>query len=138
MSDAPGEKEPIWLALPLVHTLHAETLSQFGGSAGVRDEGLLESALGKPQNVFAYAEAPSLFRLAAAYCSGIVRNHPFVDGNKRTGLLAARAFLFLNGYTLSPESEAETVRMIEDVATGDVDEDALAAWMERSSQPRGA
>ncbi len=126
--------EPSWLSQQLVLALHAETLHEFGGTPGLRDEGRLEGALSRPRNRHAYAD-PSLFELAAAYCHGIVQNHPFVDGNKRTGLLAARAFLFRNGYQLDPD-ESEMVRVVERVAAGEVTEEKLARWVEQNTEPR--
>ena len=126
--------EPAWLSKKLVLAMHAETLQQFGGTTGLRDEGRLESALSRPQNRYTFAD-PSLFELAAAYCHGIVRNHPFVDGNKRTGLLAARAFLFRNGHRLDPD-EADMVRIVERVAAGEVSEEELAQWIEQNTIPR--
>lgn len=133
MTELQGD-EPTWLTKDLVLALHAETLHQFGGTTGLRDEGRLEGALDRPRNRYAYAD-PSLFDLAASYCHGIVRNHPFVDGNKRTGLLAARAFLFRNGYHLNP-GEAETVRVVERVAAGEVSEEELAQWFEQNADLR--
>ena len=132
--DASQDDAPAWLSKKFVLALHAETLQQFGGSAGLRDEGRLESALSRPQNRYAFAD-PSLFKLAAAYCHGIVRNHPFVDGNKRTGLLTARVFLFRNGYQLDPD-EAEMVQIVERVAAGEVGEEELAQWIEQNSDSR--
>ena len=132
--DASESDTLAWFSKKLVLAMHAETLQQFGGTAGLRDEGRLESALSRPQNRYAFAD-PSLFELAAAYCHGIVRNHPFVDGNKRTGLLAARAFLFRNGHRLDPD-EAEMVRVVERVASGEVSEEELAQWIEQNTVPR--
>ena len=107
----------------------------FGGSPGVRDVGLLQSALDRPRNLYAYGDDPSLFEMAAAYCAGIVKNHPFVDGNKRSGLLAARAFLFMNGYLLEAD-EADEVITIVGLAAGEVEEAALAAWIEANSDAK--
>jgi death-on-curing protein len=132
--DASESDKPAWLPKKLVLAMHAETLQQFGGTAGLRDEGRLESALSRPQNRYTFAD-PSLFELAAAYCHGIVRNHPFVDGNKRTGLLAARAFLFRNGHRIDP-GEADMVRIVERVAAGEVSEEELAQWIEQNTIPR--
>jgi len=129
------EKAPTWLSESLIRTLHAETLDRFGGTAGMRDQGLLESALGQPQNRYAYGDDPSIYELVAAYCFGIVRNHPFVDGNKRAGLLAARVVLFQNGYRFVPD-EAETVQMIEGVAAGEISDVELSAWIEQNTQSR--
>jgi death-on-curing protein len=122
-----------WLSRQLVETLHAESLSRFGGTPGLRDEGLLESALSGPKHRARYEE-PSAFELAATYCEGLLQNHPFADGNKRAGLLAARAFLFKNGYRLDPE-EAETVAVIRQVAAGELDREELAQWLEANSEP---
>ncbi len=129
--------EPRWLALATVRAIHAESVAAHGGSAGIRDVGLLESALDRPRNLLAYGDDPTVFDLAAAYCSGIVGNHPFVDGNKRAGLLAAVAFLDLNGYVFRPaETDAATVIMA--LAAREIDEAALAAWIEKfSEQKRG-
>ncbi len=119
--------EPRWLALATVQAIHGEAVAAYGGSAGTRDLGLLESALDRPRNLLAYGDDPTVFDLAAAYCAGIVRNHPFVDGNKRAGLLAAVAFLDLNGYDFRP-AEADAVVVILALATGEIDEAALATW----------
>ncbi len=127
--------EPKWLSAELVKALHVATIAAFGGSQGVRDSGLLDSALGRPRNLFAYGSDPTLFELAAAYCAGIVGNHPFIDGNKRAGLLAARAFLFKNGYALEPEERDEVVNILA-LAAGEIDETVLAAWFEEFSAPR--
>jgi death-on-curing protein len=122
-----------WLSRQLVETLHAESLSRFGGTPGMRDEGLLESALARPKHLARYEE-PSVFQLASAYCEGVISNHPFADGNKRAGLLAARAFLFKNGFRLNPE-EAETVTVIRQVAAGDLSRDELTKWLQVNSTP---
>jgi death-on-curing protein len=122
-----------WLSRRLVETLHAESLSRFGGTPGTRDEGLLESALARPRHLARYEE-PSIFQLASAYCEGIVNNHPFADGNKRAGLLAARVFLFKNGYRLEPE-EAEMVAVIRQVAAGELSRKDLTGWIEANCEP---
>ncbi len=129
--------EPKWLTRNMAEALHAEVIAAFGGSHGVRDIGLLESALDRPRNLFAYGDDPSVFDLAAAYCAGIVKNHPFIDGNKRTGLLSARAFLFRNGHVLEPEERDEVTIMVA-LAAGEIDEAALAAWFAEYSEPRPA
>ncbi len=131
MSDRP---EPIWLTEVQVTMLHAEALRLFGGSSGVRDAGLLQSALGRPQHLWTYDEAATLFDLAAAYGFGIAKNHAFVDGNKRAALLAVRAFLFRNGYGFVPD-EVETVKVMEGVAGGEMDETFLAEWIQTNSNP---
>ena len=125
-------KEPRWLTMEMVRAIHEESLTLFGGAAGVRDEALLESAMAHPRSLFAYGDKPTIHHLAAAYCSGIVRNHPFIDGNKRAGLLAARAFLFLNGYDFDPD-EAEEVNFIVELAAGTLDEGALAEWFKSNT-----
>ena len=124
--------EPKWLSITQMMMLHAELLKLFGGSAGIRDQGLLESALKRPRNRWHYEQTVTIFELAAAYGFGIAKNHAFVDGNKRTSLLAIRTFLFSNGYSFSPD-EIETVTMIEGLAGGSVDEDLLASWIEENS-----
>jgi death-on-curing protein len=123
-------KEPVWLSRAAILAVHEELLERFGGLAGVRDEGLLESALNKPLHLFAY-ERPSLFDMAAAYAYGIVKNHPFLDGNKRTGFIAAYVFLGINGLNLdAPEEEA--VERTLALAAGAIRAPAFAAWLKRS------
>lgn len=127
--------EPKWLSRDMVLAIHDEAVAMFGGMAGVRDEGLLDSALDRPKNLLAYADAPTLFALAASLCFGLVKNHPFLDGNKRTGLLSARAFLFLNGLAFEPRETDEVNTMVA-VAAGEADEAVLARWFEEFSTPR--
>lgn len=120
-------KEPNWLSEIGVRAIHSALIAQHGGAEGVRDSNLLDSALARPRNALAYAE-PTLFDLAAAYAYGIVRNHPFVDGNKRTALMAAYVFLRRNGYRLiAPEPEAVVV--MRELAGSEIDEPELAAWI---------
>lgn len=119
--------EPIWLDKRIALAMHETLIREYGGSGGVRDEGLLESALARPQNQAAYGD-PSLAELAAAYAFGIARNHAFVDGNKRTALMAAYTFLRMNGLRLSAP-EVEAVTMIRDLAAGEIGEEELAAWI---------
>ncbi len=123
--------EPEWLVEDVVLALHAEMIAEHGGLGGVRDKGLLDSALARPGNLLAYDD-PSLFELAAAYGFGIVRNHPFVDGNKRTALMAIYVFLRLNGFRLTAP-EVEAVVVFRDLATGDLDEALLARWIEANA-----
>ena len=126
-------KEPEWLPAPLVIAIHDEQLAIHGGSAGLRDGALLESALDRPRNKWAYEQA-ELPELAAAYGFGIARNHPFIDGNKRTSLLAIYTFLGLNGIEfLVPEPEAAA--MILSLAAGEVSEESLARWI-RDNWPK--
>ncbi len=124
--------EPTWLTEVQVKMLHAQSLRLFGGSPGVRDAGLLQSALGRPQHLWSYEETATLFDLAAAYGFGIAKNHAFVDGNKRAALLAIRAFLFRNGVRFVPD-EVETVIKMEGVASGAVSERALSEWIEANA-----
>lgn len=120
-------KEPRWLTLTAIHTMHEELIAEHGGSSGVRDQGLLESALARPQNLLAYGK-PSLAELIASYAFGIARNHPFVDGNERTAFMAAYVFLGLNGQRLiAPEAEA--VIMMQELASGVCSEADFAAWI---------
>lgn len=119
--------EPVWLALDLVIAIHEQQLREHGGPPGVRDGGALESALGRPQNRWAY-EGCDLAQLAAAYALGIAKNLAFVDGNKRTALLAVVTFLGLNDVDFTA-GEAEAVVMIRGFAAGEIDEDALARWI---------
>jgi len=125
-------KEPVWLNRIDCLAIHEMMLAQHGGLAGVRDEGLLESALAKPQNLFAYG-SPILADLAASYAAGIIHNHPFLDGNKRTGFLVAAAFLELNGmvFTATEESVVETTLKL---AAGDLKEAGYAAWLKSNSR----
>ena len=127
--------EPKWLTVQLVQAIHSQAVAEFGGSHGVRDMGLLESALDRPRNLYAYGDDPTLFDLAAAYCTGIVKNHPFIDGKKRTGDLSARAFLFRNGYLFEPD-EADEVNTIVALAAGEIEEDTLVRWISKNSTPK--
>lgn len=127
--------EPIWLTLDAVRAIHAETITAFGGAAGERNPDGLESALDKARNRWAYAPNVTIAELAAAYCAGIVQNHPFVDGNKRTGILAAVSFLDLNGFDLHPE-EADLAATVLEFAAGTIDETEFTAWIEANLRPR--
>ena len=128
-------KEPTWISTSIAIAIHDEAIYEFGGLAGIRDPGLLESALDRPRNLLAYEPKTSLFRLAAALCVGIARNYPFADGNKRTALLVTRAFLYLNGQELEP-SQTDEVATLVAVAEGSLPEPALAAWLEQNSKRR--
>lgn len=124
-----------WLTPAMAMAFHRESIARFGGSDGVRDQGLLESAPARPRNRAAYEEDVSPFVLAADYCFGIIRNHPFVDGNKRSGILAGAVFLSLNGYDFEPE-ETAVVQVVLGLAAGSIDEEFLARWFEDSSKPK--
>lgn len=115
-----------WVALEVAVAAHAEQLAEHGGGEGVRDSGLLESAMARPQNLAQYGE-PDIAELAASYAFGIARNHPFVDGNKRTAAVVSETFLMLNGSTLTA-SDAELVVAFVALAAGDLSEDELTAW----------
>ncbi len=125
-------KEPEWVERETVLTLHEQSLAQFGGSAGLRDEGLLESALGRPQNLFAYGK-PTLFDLAASYAFGLAKNHPFIDGNKRIAFVTAVLFLELNGRRFQAEEVDATLRTLA-LAAGEMSEAEYAAWIKASSR----
>ena len=125
--------EPNWITKDILLAVHAEMLNRFGGLSGIRDEGLLDSALNRPKHLFSYG-SPSLFQMAASCSHGIVKNHPFLDGNKRTGFMSAYIFLGVNGWSLeAPEEEAvlETLAL----AAGETSEEAYADWLERTSVP---
>jgi death on curing protein len=119
--------EITWLATEVVVAIHEAQLAEHGGSAGTRDAGLLESALARPQNLVTYGN-PDTAGLAAAYGFGIARNHPFVDGNKRTAFVAAELFLRLNAFQLAADDAACVLTMLA-VAAGDMDEPAFAQWI---------
>jgi death-on-curing protein len=119
--------EPFWLSSQMIVAIHDEQLAIHGGAAGLRDEGMLESALDRPRNKWTYEQA-ELAELAAAYAFGIARNHPFVDGNKRTALLALFTFLGVNDIEFDvPEAEAASI--ILSLAAGEVSEESLARWI---------
>ena len=109
--------------------LHDESLAEHGGRAGLRDEGLLESALNKPLNLLAYGE-PDFAELAASYATGLAKNHPFVEGNKRAAFLAVGMFLYLNGYRLQA-TQADATLTVLGLAAGDISEAAFADWLRR-------
>jgi death-on-curing protein len=123
--------EPVWINLDVVLAIHDEQLAEHGGQPGVRDRGLLESAMARPRRQFSYGEA-SIARLAASYAFAISRNHPFLDGNKRTSLVVAELFLQLNGLELSA-TDAECVTTFLALAAGDLTEDQLADWISANS-----
>ncbi len=128
--------EPEWLDIGIVLDFHAEQLALFGGADGVRDVGLLESALARPINKFAYGET-DLAVLTAAYGFGIARNHPFVDGNKRTALASMIVFPGLNRLDLdAPQEEATAIVL--GLAAGEITEDALASWIADHVRPLDA
>lgn len=123
-------KEPIWLRKDVVLAVQERLLAEHGGSAGIRDDALLESALGHPQNLFAYGK-PTLIDLAAAYAHGIIKNHPFIDGNKRAGFIAAFLFLERNGFDLVAD-EKDAYEQTLAVAEGTLDEKGYAKWLKEN------
>jgi death-on-curing protein len=117
-----------WLLESVVLDIHEVQLAEHGGATGLRDEGLLRSALARPQNLLAYGDNPCAAELATAYAFGIVRNHPFVDGNKRTAFVAMELFLNLNGWTLTAGDES-CIAVMEAAAAGSLSEDELLTWV---------
>ena len=128
-------KEPYWLTRGECLLLHDMMLDQYGGCTGIRDEGLLDSALARPQQLHHYG-TPTMPEMAAAYTAGIVKNHPFLDGNKRTGFMMGAGFLERNGYELIA-SEAEVVIRTLALAAGEMIEADYAAWLEANSKKSG-
>jgi death on curing protein len=124
----------VWLDAAVLRAVHEEQLAEHGGAAGTRDEGLFESALARPLNLAAYG-APDLADLAAAYGYGLARNHPFIDGNKRTAFVAVELFIELNGNELIA-SDADCVLTMLAVASGQIDEPAFAHWVRQHSRAR--
>lgn len=124
---------PFWLSKEFILALHERLIAEFGGLDGLRDEGLLESALGKPENLFAYGNKPTAIRLAAAYAFGIVKNHPFLDGNKRTEFAAAAVFLETNGFQLTASEVEATVATLA-LAEGKFSEEDYATWLKEHSR----
>lgn len=127
--------EPTWISLELATAIHERQLAEHGGPEGIRDAGMLESALGRAQQQFAYSETtPDMPALAAAYAYGIARNHPFVDGNKRTAAVLCEVFLELNGYRLTAE-DTDLYPTFMALAAGKLAEQELADWLRSMSRP---
>lgn len=124
----------VWIDRAALELLHGESLAEHGGAPGLRDEGLLESALARPLNLVAYGD-PDIAELAASYGVGLAKNHPFVDGNKRAAFLAVGMFLILNGHRLVATQADATLTML-GVAAGEIDEPAFAAWLRGHLQKR--
>lgn len=123
-----------WVDRRALELLHDESIAEHGGTPGLRDEGLFESALARPLNLAAYGQ-PDLVELAAAYGVGLAKNHPFVDGNKRVAFLAVGLFMAVNGHRLVATQSEATLTMLA-VAAGSLDEAAFAAWLRGHSRPR--
>ena len=128
----PRRDEYIWLLPEAVISVHQILLAEHGGASGIRDETLLDSVLSRPRQRFAYSDTLSIYELAASYCYGLAKNHPFVDGNKPVALTIAAIFLEINGYSLAAP-EANTVVIIEQLAAGNLMEDELANWLKEFS-----
>jgi death on curing protein len=126
--------EPVWLNRVIVEAIHADQVREHGGQAGLRAEGLLESALARPRHVWSYDPDAGLPRLAAEYGFGLARNHAFLDGNKRTAFVAMNVFLILNGYEIET-AEAEAVDAMLRLAAGSLDLDGLVQWIEAAVVP---
>jgi death-on-curing protein len=126
----------VWLARQLILAIHDEQLAEHGGAIGIRDEGLLDSALARPLNRAGYGE-PDIAELAAVYAIAIARNHPFVDGNKRTAFAALFMFLALNGMEFEPAEVDATVTMLR-LASGDLPDEEFTAWVRNNARPQGA
>ena len=123
-----------WISKRALLLLHDESLAQHGGASGIRDEGLLESALARPENLAAYG-TPDRAELAASYAFGLAKNRPFIDGNKRAALLASGLFLALNGQRLVV-GQSEATQTVLDLAAGEITEEAFAHWLRAHLQPR--
>ena len=127
-------KKIVWVPKAVVLATHDRLLAEHGGQPGLRDEGLLDAALARPQQLFSYAD-PDLFALATAYISGIIRNHPFLDGNKRIAFMVGFDFLYQNGKLLdAPEPQA--VQMVLDLAKKKITEKEFAIWLQENSKRR--
>jgi death-on-curing protein len=123
---------PQWIDLSVVLAIHEQQIAEHGGSLGIRDLGMIESALGRPRNLLLYNN-PDIFDLAAAYGYGLVQNHGFIDGNKRTAYVVTRLFLVMNGYDIRA-SAVEKVITFEKIGKGEIDQNALAAWLRDNSK----
>jgi death-on-curing protein len=126
--------QPHWISKRAVLAMHSEQLAEHGGSEGIRDETLLDSALAKPLNVFAYEDESSIFRLAASYAFGIARNHAFIDGNKRTALVVSLAFLDRHGWDITASKEDLYFTFLH-LADGSLSEEELTAWFTQHAVP---
>ncbi len=126
----------IWLSRQLILAIHDEQLAEHGGALGIRDEGLLESALARPLNRAGYAD-PDMAELAALYAIALARNHPFIDGNKRTAFAALFMFLALNGMEFEPPEVDATITMLR-LASGDLSDDEFTAWVRGNTRVRSA
>ena len=124
--------DPVWLGKAIVLAMHGRLLAEHGGASGIRDPALLDSALARPQHLLAYGD-PDIYDLAAAYTSGIFRNHPFVDGNKHTGFMAGYVFLASNDLQLAA-TEVDVVQVVTLLAAGEIAESEYAAWLRENCE----
>jgi death-on-curing protein len=129
------KREPTWIEERDVLAIHDRLLAAHGGALGLRDDGLLQSALARPRQHYAYADSPDIVEMAALYAAGIVRNHPFVDGNKRAGFVVGILFLELNGFSFTA-SEEDATQAVLSLAAGTLDEAAFTAWLQANSKRR--
>ena len=127
------KKEPLWIEERDALAIHDRLLALHGGATGLRDRGLLQSALARPRQHYAYAGKSDFVKLAALYTAGIVRNHPFVDGNKRTGFVIGVLFLELHGFAFKA-SEEDATQAVMALAAGTLDEDGYAAWLRENAK----
>jgi death-on-curing protein len=121
-------KQPHWISRRALLYLHSASLATFGGSTGIRDEGLLDSALARPQNRFLYAPESDLFELAASYGFGIAKNHPFIDGNKRAAFHSVGLFLSINGFELVAD-QLDAIQTVLSLAASEISEEEFAVWI---------
>lgn len=121
-------KEIVWVLEKIVNAIHSRQIAEHGGSDGIRDNGLLLSALARPQNLYAYGEGVDIPALGASYAFAIAKNHPFIDGNKRTALVVMRAFLALNDVEFRASQEEKFITFLK-LAEGDLSEEQLASWV---------
>lgn len=126
-------KEPVWLLKPVVIAAHKMMIAEFGGKAGLRDEGLLDSALARPANLHHYEDCDDLTRMAGAYAAGMIQNHPFLDGNKRIGFIAAFMFLGRNGLSLTADEVSATTMTLA-LAASEINEVAYADWLAENTR----
>lgn len=124
--------KPVWLGKAVVLAMHGRLLAEHGGAQGIRDPSLLDSALARPQNLLAYGD-PDICDLAAAYTTGVIRNHPFVDGNKRTGFMTGYVFMASNGLRLTA-TEIDVVQVVTMLAGSEIGETEFAAWLRNNSE----
>jgi death-on-curing protein len=127
--------QPDWLLRTTILAIHSEQIAEHGGEDGIRDEGLLDSALSRPLNHFTYKDS-NIFELAATYAYGIIKNHPFIDGNKRTAFVASFLFLELNGYEIEASRREEKVNIFMKLANNQMSEEELTTWFRDYHKPK--